>query len=80
MRGHCGICRFWDISISRREAPMDTGACRRALPTRDERNGAANWPLSLYEDWCSHYRPDADQDPLRPMMRFQSEQDDDMLF
>lgn len=78
MNRNCGSCRFWDSSVPMiRGDSMDTGACRRALPTRDERNGAANWPLSLWEDWCIHYRPEAD--PLRPMTH-PSDPDDDILF
>lgn len=75
----CGTCRFWDTSVQRGNAERDTtGLCWQGLPTVDDRDGSARWPLPSYDDSCSHYRPDAYHDPLRPMTR--PENDDDIPF
>lgn len=64
----CDTCRFFDTSTQRGNVEPDTtGACRAVLPTPDDRDGKARWPVPDFFDWCAHYRPDASNDPLRRM-------------
>ena len=52
---HCENCKWWDNSVSARDAEVATGLCRARTPGRDKRSGLAVWPFTEDVDWCGSF-------------------------
>lgn len=64
MTRRCETCRFWGF-LRQTEPHVEIGECRRHAPkatTYDLANawtnrpvGRADWPLTMFDDWCGEH-------------------------
>lgn len=60
----CSRCSYWDPEPDKEEDGLHQGKCRRLPPAGlvpagvgQTQAGVAEWPRTLYRDWCGEWQP-----------------------